>query len=649
MNELRSARLRRLSLVLGTSIGAICAVSASPAQAQCAPDPTSAGGTTNCSGTDADGLVVGTADTTVTMDPGAIVRAGGSNAAFYVTGNNAILRLDGLVDGEGKPGIALLAGPRTIVPCDPYAGASLGSCTPGTNVPFDPSIFATIDIAAGAVVTGSSALFMGADPTNLTGGAVADLTNAGTLTGTAGPAIDGVRSRLTITNLASGSIDGISAANISLTNYGSVSNLNGAVDTLYNEGTVAGLVGEVGSVANNGLIDGGNGVAIDSNGPGPSIYNSGDIVSSGGVPTIRSTGAITLYNFAGALVGGGSSAIEAAGELQLTNEGTINGAVVSTAAAGSNSFVDTRLGTINGNLTLGAGDDVLRAAYDVTTGAVSSITGTIDGGAGIDTIVADVTADLTIGAAALPLNFERLGLDFVNNANVTLAPSFSASGGVALSGTGSLLNLADLATTGAAVSSFGSSYSYVDVTNAGNITSTLSAGEYAVAVVGNLINLGSITANGGSGAQGFFSLTNSGSISASETGAVTSGTLDNTGTIVSTGGIGARISYAGSYNSTNSGTISGVTAGLDLLNSTLTNSGFVSGGTTGVSLDSGSLLINAAGGTVSGSTYGVLGTGFHGKRRECRHDQRQRAVQRSDSVRRCRRYGQWSDPAGRGR
>jgi hypothetical protein len=286
--------------------------------------------------------------------------------------------------------------------------------------------------------------------------------------------------------------------------------------------------------------------------------------------------------------------------------------VTSTASAGQASTIDTRGGTIAGNVTLGAGDDMLRVDLDTATGRISSITGAIDGGAGTDTLAIAISRDTTLGAFALPTNFELLGVDLTNNATVKLTPAFATMGGVALSGNGAVINQANLTTSGPAVvaATFSSSLSF---TNQGSITATLTdSNQFAVGTPTNLTNTGAITAIGGNGAQAFATLNNSGTIVASGTGAsLLSGTFDNSGTITSTGGVGAIV--AGSIyfaTSSNRGSITGATTGLTL-SSALINTGTITGGTTGAALGTSGLLINAAGGTIgSGGTTAVSNTGY---------------------------------------
>jgi hypothetical protein len=587
----KAARVRLWSYALGTSVAAVAAASASPAAAQCSPDPTSAYGITNCAGTDADGLVVSTDYTRVTVASGAVVRPGAAAGAISFNALNGYLTVNGLVDGASKAGIAVMAGPAITVPCDPYAGASIGYCAPGSVQTGYPAASANVTVAAGGTVTGAQALLMTRATSNTTGNVSVSLTNAGTLTGTAGPALmnaAGSDSMLSVTNTATGRIEGISNATY---------------------------------VTNAGVIDGGTGTAIVvAPGPySPGIGNTGRIISTGTAATVNATGTLSITNSTGAVLGGGTSAITTGGALTLTNDGTINGSIIvggpgTGSDATNNSSIDTRKGIINGDLLLGAGDDMLRARFDTVSGRISSITGTVDGGAGRDTILLGIDSDSAIGYVVLPTNFELLGLELGNNATATLTPAFANAAGVGItvSGYGNLVNQADMTTVGRAI--FANSTGYVlSIVNQANITATLNnINEGAVFSSSNLTNTGTITVVGGAGALANSKLENGGTIIASGTGAFISyGSFTNTGTIASTQGIGASIGnseYAAA--STNTGTITGATIGVNLSSGRFTNSGTISGGTTGVGLGYGAKLVNAEGGTINGGISG--GTGFFG-------------------------------------
>ncbi|OWK27812.1 hypothetical protein SPDO_30520 [Sphingomonas dokdonensis] len=580
---------------LGASAFTLAVVLAGPATAECTPDPTIPGGTINCTGTDADGLTVATGDTTVVVARGASVQPGATAAAITMLGQGNALRIAGLVDGgAAKPGVFVTTGdPRTEVCTDPYAGASVNYCVPGTTYTIYPSSSAAINVTAGGTVSGAQGILVRRSPANTTGLVGATINNAGTIAGTAGEAIIADQ-----------------------TGSGSVSVNNRAAGRI-----TGGIAGTVSYVDNAGTIDGTSRAAIASTQAGLNIVNTGSIVSSGTPATVSGGGFVTISNAAGATIGGSATAIRITGTLNLTNAGTINGSVVSTAPSGQSSTIDTRTGTINGSLTLGAGNDTLRARFDAASGRVSSITGTIDGGAGTDTLAIGIDADTTITRTVLPTNFELLGLDLSNNATATLATGFTTGNGVALSGSGTVVNETALVTGGAAVmTSFGSGGFGLTFDNRGTITATFAnagsatIGEYAVGSPDTVTNSGTITSLGGAGVRASRQLTNSGSITASGTAASVNGfgALVNSGTIRSTGGIGASFYAGGATASTNSGTIAGATTGVALLGGRLTNSGTITGGTTGVTLN-GATLNNAAGGRISGGTLAIASSGSSGR------------------------------------
>ncbi len=583
--EETTSRKRRVRMcALQTSAIVATFLVAGPAFAQCAPDPTAANSTTTCAGTDTDGLSVTTFNTRVIVPSGAILQPGSATAAITSNSSSAVFQVDGLIDGgAGKAGLFVTtAAPFTTVCVDPYAGASVNYCTPGSTYTTYPSSSANVSIAQGGRITGAQGILLRRDPSNTSGYVSASIDNAGTITGTAGPAIlmdpsAGIGS-MSITNRATGLIGGIS----------------GAVSYITNAGT----------------IDGGNIAALASSVQGTNVINTGRIVSNGQATTLSSIGFLYVNNAADAVIGGSTTAINTSGALSLVNVGTINGSVISTAGSGFGSTIDTRLGIINGNLTLGAGNDTLRARYDAATGRIASITGTVDGGAGSDTLAFGVDADAVFTRAVLPTNFELLGFDLSNNAVATLAAGFTSGTGISVSGTGALVNQAALVTNGQAVIAAFSSYG-LDFTNQGSITASLGGtGLFAVGTPATVTNSGTITANGGSGVQAYTTLTNSGVITAAGTGAaVVYGTLANSGTIRSTAGIGATISGGGFSGSTNDGTIIGATTGVSLSSGRLVNTGTITGGTTGVLLGYGTTLINAASGTITGGTAAVSGTG----------------------------------------
>ena len=237
----------------------------------------------------------------------------------------------------------------------------------------------------------------------------------------------------------------------------------------------------------------------------------------------------------------------------------------------------------------------------MATGRVSSVTGTIDGGAGTDTLAIGVDADTTLASAVLPTNFELLGLDLSNNATVTIARGFTTGSGVPLSGSGTVINQATLVTRGAAVTT-GFGATGLTFTNQGAITATFddgngTASRFAVSTPSTVNNSGTITAVNGAGVLANSLIDNSGTIVATNTAALVSyGTLTNSGTIRSLTGTAASLSSG--LTSSNSGTIAGATTGLFQSGGRFSNSGTITGGTVGVEL--GGTLINTAEGRISG-------------------------------------------------
>lgn len=334
---LRGRRVRMCALQ--TSAIVVAVLAAGPAFAQCSPDPTITNGTTTCAGTDTDGLTVATANTRIVVAGGAVVRPGSSVAAITSQSSSASFQVNGLVDGgAGKTGLFVTTGVPFTAPCDPYSGASVGFCFPGSTQTYYPSANATVSIAAGGTVTGAQGILIRRDTGNTNGAIYASIDNAGTIAGTAGPAV--VADQM---------------------GFGSLS--------VYNRltGLIGGVAGAVSYVSNAGTIDGGGNAALASTLSGMNIYNTGRIVSNGSAATLSNTGYLYIDNGANAVIGGSPTAISTSGAVSLVNAGTINGSVISTAGSGLNSTVDTRLGMINGNVMLGAGNDTLRARYDVAS------------------------------------------------------------------------------------------------------------------------------------------------------------------------------------------------------------------------------------------------------------------------------------------
>ena len=563
----RGRRVRVLALQTSAMLGALLV--AEPAFAGCTPNPTVANATTNCTDTDSDGLIVNSANSRIVVAQGAAVRPGNAAAAILSRSTNASFDVRGLVDGgAGKAGLFVTTGPATTVPCDPYAGASPIYCIPGSSVTTYPSGSATILVMAGGTLTGAQGLLIRRDASNGNGFVNVSLDNGGTITGTAGPAIVA---------------DQMGQGAIGITNR--------------TTGLIGGIAGRLSYITNSGTVDGDSNAAIATTLQGLSVTNMGRIVSSGPAATLTGPGSLSINNAANGVIGGSTTAIRSTGTLWLTNLGTINGSVVSTAGSGQGSMIDTRTGTINGDLLLGAGDDSVRARYDVATGRVGSITGRIDGGGGIDTITLGVDSNATFRQVALPTNFERLGLELSNDATVTLASGFTTGTALQIGGAGTVVNQATLVVSGAAIST-GLTTGLMTFDNQGSILSTAGGGSLYAVSGQTVVNSGTITANGGSGVTVSSAMTNSGSIrSTGAIGAYLQGYAVSTNSGTISGGTSGVVQLSGSF--TNGGTITGGSSGVAISGGRLTNSGIIIGGTSGATVGGGTLL-NEVSGRITG-------------------------------------------------
>jgi outer membrane autotransporter protein len=205
-----------------------------------------------------------------------------------------------------------------------------------------------------------------------------------------------------------------------------------AVGNLINNGSIVQIAGgataigvsDVETVDNRGTIDTA-GTAVSMT--GGSLVNSGTIVSRGGPAVIDAGTGGTITNLAGGTITGGSGmAVQAQGET-LTNSGTIAGSVDLGFSSFGRAFESGTYvaagGTITGDLLFGSGDDTL-----IVTGPTSGVSGMIDGGLGVDTVILDRTG---AGSFAGATEFERLT---VNSGTWTLTGSQVYSNGATIVG-----------------------------------------------------------------------------------------------------------------------------------------------------------------------------------------------------------------------
>jgi len=603
MSRARQVKARALE----SSAILLAVMVAGPAFAQCTPDPAQANTTTTCSGTDSNGLTVTTSGTTVDVATGATVTNSGAPAIAFAIPTSAtsypygVLTVGGRVDGAGQTGVQFVR--QTTA--NSYSSGQL-----------------SVTVRAGGSISGANGIVIG-QTGNGYGSTTASIDNSGTISGT-GTGSDGYAllssnptyaGFQTITNRAGGTIGAISGPVGTLTNAGTI---DGGSRSAIDVGATYSSVVYGFNWTNSGAIRSASTTATLANVRTSTLTNSGTIANTGTGAAITGT-SLTIINAAGGqITTAGTTAIQAGVGFSLTNSGTITGDVIATPNPVSfgNTVIDNSTGTIVGNVSFGSsnvsyssGNDTLIVGY--ANGAIrTGISGTIDGGAGTDTLRIRFTSDTTLSSAlTLPTNFEQLTLAPDTKTTTTLAKDFAVAGPLRVAGGGAVVNNAALSDTGTVLSDeYGSSGS-PSVTNAGSITGTgAQIGLYAVSMnyANRFENSGTVTATGGGvsfNSQGAF--VNSGTITASGTAVSLFGpSFANSGTIRSTGGVGAILSGSSGSNWTNTGRIEGTTAGLKL-SSSLSNSGTITATGTGVFIDYYGVLNNQAGGVVTGGTRGI--------------------------------------------
>ncbi len=379
------------------------------------------------------------------------------------------------------------------------------------------------------------------------------------------------------------------------------------------------VVGPTGSITGqSGIVL----IADPANPTGPiSVYltNQGTITGTGGTallaPTSGRAGFSSIANQAGATISG--ALVVGNGNFNsITNRGLIDGAISAASEPGPGYTIDTsRGGAVTGAITLGAGNDTLIADYGTATNPIGSVTGTVNAGAGSDRLVLNFSRDTSLSAAiATPASFERMSFSISSNSTLTLASGYAPNGTIFINSNdfsyanGSLVNNTALTVNGPVMSA--SSYSVLNIVNNGAITSTLSNSLDAAVSISNTSfnNIGSISAMLGIGVVSFGNLTNSGTIMADGDGArVFQGIVTNSGSIRSNNAIGLRLGANQGVPATNTGTITGGTAGLEISGNTFSNAGTITGTNLGVSLNSYTTLNNQAGGVINGGIGNLFG------------------------------------------
>lgn len=588
--------LMRASLLMSAA-GFAIALSSAPARAECAPE----GGAIFCSGIDDNGYVSNVTGQVTTVLSGAKVRKNAiTNAAFYYDENGHLV-VNGAVDGGDGDGV--VAGPGRFV---------------------------TIAVGKDGSISGQRGIAAVDEYVRYA------ISNAGMITGTAGPAImipDGSSGHIArFRNAATGQV---------------VGGIDARFERIENEGLIdGGMQAGIRSsgayydqeIRNSGTIrsNAAGGAAIAASAV---IDNSGTIEGSGDAVAIRAD-ELELRNRAGAVVRGGNGvAIELTGavfdETDIDNAGTIIGDVVSRGES-NDRFVQRMGATVQGNISLGGGDDAFyfEQTGDVIAGGVS---GAIDGGDGYDTFGVRVTKSGTVTLGdSLPAGFERYGVDLCGcDTDATIAAG-SYTNGLLVSGEGDVVSYANITASGVRPlleirptlepdvdSDFGLSFTnkgVLDLTGTSPAAILIEAG--AGGPLRRFVNDGTIRASGQFGkaldveafgdgtGPGFV---NNGSITgASEFGsgvALNYTSAENNGSIVFTGTNQTALTMDGGSGLVNNvtGTIRGTLVGVNMSSGDIVNRGTIAGEqNTGIVAMNGT-IVNDAGGVISGAVNAIRG------------------------------------------
>jgi uncharacterized protein with beta-barrel porin domain len=414
----------------------------------------------------------------------------------------------------------------------------------------------------GAVVTNASLIFSDGAPNNSFDG-VDWQGRSGQVINQGGGTISGLRHGITsdvavdVNN--AGTIVGRNGSGIGSDGTGTVVNtgtITGQWDGVATNGDGDGVdIDLIGSVTNSGIIQGLSATGVDSGGR----PNSAEGIAMGGG---------TIVNNTGGLVFGAGNAIlinhdtnpggVADGATTITNAGVIRagtGRAIQLVGAFADTITNSRTitGGTAGAIDMGDGNDTL----NLLTG--SFIDGTVDGGAGTDTIRLGVVGGTNVvfaGTFAGAINFESLTVNsgtwmFTGAANVANGMTIAANGGAygttaTLSGT--IVNAGELTFDQSVDGTFSGAISGTgNLLKAGTGIVTLGAQTYtgATTVVGTLVLTGNL-------ASGTYNV-NSNSILTSALSATISTTaptvtITNSGTISTTNASGRAINLAGPNN-----------------------------------------------------------------------------------------------------
>ncbi|MBV9589553.1 MAG: FG-GAP repeat protein [Hyphomicrobiales bacterium] len=556
-----------------------------------------------------------TTDNPLTITSTGTVTATGTVASVYGTGANWTVSNSGSVSAATADGFKLSGGATFT---NNAGGQITSSGTHGGGLSVGAGIYIQngsakvtnngaisgggygVALGGGGSVTNTSSITGGEDAVRISGG-VGTISNSGTLTGTFDDTI-GLFSGGSVTNASGATITSSGTAgaaiyassggatnvnnsgNISATFHaivieggGTVTNNAGATITGQNTGVffknVAGTVNNAGNISGTG-----------TNGTGVYLMNNGSITNTstgtisglffgafleGGAGTISNSGSISGSNYDGIVLGLGGTVTNLAG-------GHINGGSTGVYVKYRAAGTVTNSGSISETGTSSTGVD-LAGGGTLTNNAGGSITGGANG--------------VFVGSSSTLATIAMIGT--ISNAGNISGGKYD---GIDLSKGGSVTNLSGGTITGVSNGVYVNTGASGNVTNAGNINSTGTAGAGV-----DLGGGGSVTNNAGGvitgAAFGVFT-----------TGAL--GTVSNSGSI--SGSHGVDLAVGGSVTNNATGSITGQVAGVQMLvgAGTLVNTGHITAtGGAGADIEGGGSVTNNAGGNITGSTIGVFMSG----------------------------------------
>ncbi|MEG3083745.1 autotransporter domain-containing protein [Sphingomonas sp. PB2P12] len=335
-----------------------------------------------------------------------------------------------------------------------------------------------------------------------------------------------------VINQADGTISGLrhgitSDTAVTVDNAGTILGRNGSgigsdgTGTVVNSGTITGRwdgvaingdgdgvdIDFIGSVTNSGTIQGLSANGVDSGGR----TNSAEGIAMGGGTIVNTSGATIFGAGNGILINHDTNAGGVAdGATTITNAGTIaGGAGRAITLIGNFADTITNSGTITGGtagaIDMGGGDDIL----NIDSGSV--ITGTVDGGAGTDTVRLGFPGLNTGGSFAGAVNFEKLQTitgDWTLSGPQAYANGIEVGSGTTVFGNAATLSQSSITTRGLLTINEATNTTYTGTISGNGAVSKTGAGNLSIGAqtfTGGLnVTGGTLTLTGQQAAFGYY-------------------------------------------------------------------------------------------------------------------------------------------------